>query len=296
MSIDLDSITKYNTWEEIPSHLKTKTALGREGKKPGSEPVGRIFQYRSTRWIMLYDEREAIPKRKISDEQRAQLAKNREIARKRRTCTECGMYYKEPIENTERICKECMKQIEEMVYWDQMHEKAKDTFHEWYTNRSWIILDTETTGLHDSDEIIEIAVINPAGETVFESLVRPMQPIPPDATAIHGISNNDVKNAPTWPDIIYQLNNVLEGKFVLIYNDEFDIRMIAQTCDIWDCAMPDFHSECVMKAFAMYETSDSYISLANATGVYNQTHRAADDCRLVLRLIDEVGGKINGYS
>ncbi|RPJ07014.1 MAG: 3'-5' exonuclease, partial [Deltaproteobacteria bacterium] len=52
--------------------------------------------------------------------------------------------------------------------------------------------DTETTGLDDQAEIVEIAVLNSAGEPVFESLIRPQQPIPPRVITIHGITDTMV--------------------------------------------------------------------------------------------------------
>lgn len=291
MNVDGDTITKYKTWEEIPDYLKTKTALGREGKKPGNAPVGRIFQYASTRWIMLYDEREAIPKRKISDEQRAQLARNRELARERRTCSDCGKYYRQPIEHPDRLCNECVRFQEERAYWDNVSKKANEMFQDWHANRNWLVLDTETTGVCSTDEIVEIAVLNSSGDVLIESLVRPKQPIPPDATAIHGISNSNVKDAPTWSEIIERLRCILEGKTVLIYNANFDIQMIKQTCEKWNCVMPNFKSECVMRVYSELNSVEYYYSLSEATKEYGQSHRAADDCRLVLHLIAQIGGE-----
>jgi DNA polymerase-3 subunit epsilon len=59
-----------------------------------------------------------------------------------------------------------------------------------------VYLDTETTGLEKSDEIIEISIIDAAGQVLLNSLVRPSKPIPMNATAIHGISNDQVQKAP----------------------------------------------------------------------------------------------------
>ena len=42
----------------------------------------------------------------------------------------------------------------------------------------WVMLDTETTGLGEADEIVQIAVISPSGETLINSLLRPSKPIP----------------------------------------------------------------------------------------------------------------------
>ncbi len=60
-----------------------------------------------------------------------------------------------------------------------------------------LFLDTETTGLDDQAEIVEIAIADHTGQPVFESLVKPVVPITPHLTAIHGIDNDMVADAPT---------------------------------------------------------------------------------------------------
>jgi DNA polymerase III subunit epsilon len=95
--------------------------------------------------------------------------------------------------------------------------------------REPIYVDTETTGLTRSDEIIEISVVDKNGQVAYESLVRPSQPISPDAYAVHGISNEVVKTAPTWPVIWPTLRTHLVGHVLCIYNAEFDLRMMQQS-------------------------------------------------------------------
>jgi DNA polymerase-3 subunit epsilon len=92
-----------------------------------------------------------------------------------------------------------------------------------------IYLDTETTGLKSSDEIIEISIVNDAGEVIYESLIRPTQLISPEAMAVHGISNQEVQNAPPWYVIWPTLRTHLFGREIGIYNAEFDLRMMQQS-------------------------------------------------------------------
>ena len=65
-----------------------------------------------------------------------------------------------------------------------------------------IILDTETTGLDLSAEIVQISLITIDGASLFDSLVKPTQPIPPEVTANHHITDLDVAQAPSF-DMIY---------------------------------------------------------------------------------------------
>ena len=92
-----------------------------------------------------------------------------------------------------------------------------------------VYLDTETTGLERTDEIIEISIIDDDEQVLFSSLVKPSQPIPPDSTSIHGITNEDVRGAPAWPVIWPQVRAALFGRLVVIYNEEFDRRMLQQS-------------------------------------------------------------------
>ena len=101
--------------------------------------------------------------------------------------------------------------------------------HEMLTHPSALILDTETTGLGDDAEIVQIAVIDMAGQTRLDTLVRPARPIPPAATEIHGITDAMVTDAPTIGDVYDQLLTLLMGELVIIYNAAYDVRLLAQS-------------------------------------------------------------------
>jgi len=92
-----------------------------------------------------------------------------------------------------------------------------------------VFLDTETTGLGSEDEIVELSIIDLDGAILFDSLIRPTKPIPVDATAIHGISNLDVQGARPWPVVWPEIRGLLFGHLVVIYNQDFDLRMMQQT-------------------------------------------------------------------
>jgi DNA polymerase III subunit epsilon len=113
-----------------------------------------------------------------------------------------------------------------------------------------IYLDTETTGFGPRAEIVDIAVVNAAGEVVLESLVQPNRRIPADATAIHGITNADVKNAPAWCELYEDLLRVLAGRRVIVYNVIFDRQMVNQACDRYSLPAPAADWECAMRKYA----------------------------------------------
>lgn len=56
-------------------------------------------------------------------------------------------------------------------------------------SRTALILDTETTGLDGAAEVVELSWLTMSGEVVFDSLLRPSQPIALEATAIHQVGD-----------------------------------------------------------------------------------------------------------
>ena len=99
--------------------------------------------------------------------------------------------------------------------------------------RPIVFIDLETTGINvSSDRIVEISAlkINPNGkEQRMTARVNPEMPIPPKVTAIHGISDSDVADAPTFREIAKNLAAFLEGCDLAGYNAmKFDIPVLAE--------------------------------------------------------------------
>lgn len=105
--------------------------------------------------------------------------------------------------------------------------------HELMQNKSkYLILDTETTGIGRNDVIIEIAVIDFDANILLNTRIKPTKRkrMSPEATKVHGIRMKDLEDAPTFDDIYDELAEIVKDKVVLIYNDEFDRKMLQQTC------------------------------------------------------------------
>ncbi len=92
-----------------------------------------------------------------------------------------------------------------------------------------VYLDTETTGLEKTDEIVEISIIDETGNVLLDFLVKPLQPIPASATRIHGITNEMVQKAPAWPILWQQVRPLVLSKTIVAYNSDFDYRLIMQS-------------------------------------------------------------------
>lgn len=96
-----------------------------------------------------------------------------------------------------------------------------------------VFFDLETTGIDIvRDRIVEISYIKvyPNGkEEMKTQRINPGVPIPPASTAIHGITDDDVKNCPHFKEIAKTLAAQIEGCDLAGYNsNRFDIPMLAE--------------------------------------------------------------------
>ena len=94
-------------------------------------------------------------------------------------------------------------------------------------------IDLETTGTSiTQDRIVEISIIKlfPNGDREAKTrLVNPGVPIPAEATAIHGISNEDVANEPSFQALANGINNYLAECDLCGYNsNKFDIPLLTE--------------------------------------------------------------------
>lgn len=98
-------------WKNVPDHMKTKTQLNQMGFKPSRDPIGEVWSHKV--WIQLYDVKEVVAKRKVSEKQLAALEQARKKAEENRTCQRCGMVVskKKYIHyfNKERVCERCFE-------------------------------------------------------------------------------------------------------------------------------------------------------------------------------------------
>lgn len=96
-----------------------------------------------------------------------------------------------------------------------------------------IFFDIESTGLNvATDRIIEISVVKvlPNGDTETKTRrINPTIPISPESFKVHGISDEDVKDCPTFKEIAKSLAKWMEGCDIAGYNStKFDIPMLSE--------------------------------------------------------------------
>ncbi|HBF95268.1 MAG: 3'-5' exonuclease [Bacteroidales bacterium] len=96
-----------------------------------------------------------------------------------------------------------------------------------------VFFDLETTGINiTKDRIVEISLlkVHPNGKEEIKSrLINPEMPIPAQSTAIHGITDDDVKDSPTFKQVAKSLADMLEGCDLAGFNSSrFDVPMLSE--------------------------------------------------------------------
>jgi len=300
-----------------PEHLKTVAQLRKMDLKPGA-PRRAVVDGRTRRvksvWD-LFDVAEAIW---LSQEEIAAIKEKARQAR-HRFCGHCQTEVRKETYNREyEACHKCLPavlereervarkraearecELREMLAQDR---KESISWAKRLLDRSdWVILDTETTGLDYGAEIISITVVSPTGETLIDSLVKPNGSIPPDATAVNGITDDMVSNAPLFSNIFPQLCQALDGKLVIAYNAEFDQTMLIATCARYKLPYGQLISygrlkdgndnssspwQCAMMQYAAYVGEwSNYWASYRWQKLPKGDHTAKGDCMAVLELI-----------
>lgn len=151
-----------------------------------------------------------------------------------------------------------------------------------YGVQTHYFLDTETSGKGDDDEIIEIAIVDDSGNVLLNSRVRPSSQVSihPEAYTIHGISLEDLKNAPAITSLTIQdeplLDWLIDHEDVIVtYGADFDARLLFQS---FKTSHQTF--QCAMKAYAKFngvkhpKTGDwQYVKLSEACKQMDVDHK-----------------------
>jgi DNA polymerase III subunit epsilon len=156
-----------------------------------------------------------------------------------------------------------------------------------------VIVDTETTGTHrESDQIIELGVVRfeyseESGEIaritgVYSGLEDPGRPIPPESTAIHGIT--DAMVAGRHIDEARVMELLAGAKLVVAHNAAFDrpfleARMPVFASLSWACS----YAQVPWEEEGFRGTKLEYLGWAS--GFFFDAHRSETDCRALLELL-----------
>lgn len=159
----------------------------------------------------------------------------------------------------------------------------------------WCILDTETTGLDFADEVIQIGVIDGSGNVLMDNqLIRPNVEISRGAFRVHGISEENLKDAPRFAEIQPALLHIARGRQVVIYNAAYDLRMLSQSAKLHEVGMDSLESvsagvSCAMERYAEFigEWND-YRGSFKWQRLLGGGHNAISDCLATLKIIQDM--------
>lgn len=153
----------------------------------------------------------------------------------------------------------------------------------------YVVFDLETTGISSSyDEVIEISGIKVRdGQAIDEytSLVNPGRPIPGAASQVNGITDDMVRNAPFFPEVLMEFLEFL-GEDVLVGHNihSFDMRFIYRDAQKYYGKVPGNDYIDTLSVARNYLPQLSHHRLVDLASFYHISiagaHRALNDCRM----------------
>lgn len=167
-----------------------------------------------------------------------------------------------------------------------------------------IIFDTETTGLDPRDDrVIEIGGIEldnrfPTGRTFHVFINAQGRPVHADALAVHGISDADLADKPTFPQIADEFIAFIDGARLVAHNAGFDMGFI--NAEFARLGLPPVGLERVTDTLALARRKhpmgpNSLDALCKRYGIDNSRrtkHGALLDSELLAEVyIELIGGK-----
>ena len=169
------------------------------------------------------------------------------------------------------------------------------TVGELLNRKDVLILDTETTGLGQRAEMVEIAILDTTGATRYSAPVMPKGPIGSEASAIHGLTRKDLRKlgAQPWTEHHDDICDLLQGASAVVgWNVSFDIRILDQTAEKYSLVVPgfDFFD---MLGFYRDIRKRKHNRLGDAMHAEQlrwagKSHRAESDCRAVLAIMNKL--------
>ena len=168
----------------------------------------------------------------------------------------------------------------------------------------WVVVDVETTGgsPEHGHRVTEVAAVWVSGGRITESyatLINPERRIPPMITALTGITDSMVANAPPFRAIAPRLAETLQGRVFVAHNCAFDWRFVGHEIGRalgYELSGRQLCTVRLARKLLPHLPSRSLGSLADYFGLRIESHhRALDDAvataQLLIRFFDLLGEK-----
>ncbi len=161
----------------------------------------------------------------------------------------------------------------------------------------YVAADVETTGLEAGrgDRICEIALLRFLRGTVidsFVSLVNPLRPISPGASAVNGITDAMVADAPPFADLFPGILSFVGDDALVFHNAPFDLSFLREEARIAGGEWPGnavIDTLVLARQSGMFR-SHSLSSLCGALGIGTRFHRAEGDAYATGKLLLHLAG------
>ena len=155
----------------------------------------------------------------------------------------------------------------------------------------YVVLDTETTGLSpEKDQMVEIGIITVKNGEItneYTSLIKPTIPISSEATAINGISESDLRDAPQLEDVVPDVVSRIKNQIVVGHNVTFDLAFVSRAIsDHTEIASISYIDTVKVARNCIPGKSYRLQSLANRLCLdTGNAHRALDDAKTANSLL-----------
>lgn len=303
-------------WDAWPEGMFTAKQIKERGFIPG--PVRGLIPYSKSAdgdgYLRVYRLDEATPKPPKTEKQLAAIEKRKATERAKRTCARCGRVQFSQRDMAGQHCHPC-----DLILAQKAVRRNAVLWARERRDQEFVILDTETTGLDSTyHEIISLSIVDQTGKVLLDTYIKPERPIIekevedtdedwqedyPRRTAfgVNGITNAMVADAPDFPAAWALAAPLLEGQRVIVFNADFDGRMIRGMCARHKLPKPDTSAwECLMLYFAAYygDWSSKYEDwrfqpLWQARVTFDipqgEAHTAAGDCLTSLEVLRRMG-------
>lgn len=160
-------------------------------------------------------------------------------------------------------------------------------------------MDLETTGLSPLvDKIIEIAAVKVAADgsiSTFHRLINPLITVPEFTIQFHGLTNEDLKDAPTIKKPLKEFWDFVGRHTMIAHNSSFDLGYLIKSSHDFQIEFPplDIYDSC-RYARAAYKTIENppmnfkLSTLSEYTGFALQHHVAIEDTYACLKIMAKI--------
>lgn len=174
-----------------------------------------------------------------------------------------------------------------------------------------VVLDTETTGLYPDvgDRVVEIGAVRlenwvPVAE--INHLVQPDRQMSAGASAINGITDEDLIGQPRFSEIATSFLELVDGALLVAHNAKFDASFLSsellisgygQTTEIQDRVLPNpWLCTMLLARRCFHFQRNNLAAVAHQLGIgMSQTHRALDDVQLTAEVLKRLEKRLSRH-